>query len=283
MNIIFEINGGIGKSVMGTAVVSAIKKKYPDGNIIVVTAYPEVFMRNPEVFKAILPATPFFFEEYIRGRDTKIFRLEPYMAESHIKGECHLLKTWCNLFGLEYQGEMPKIYLSELEIDRAKIYKGSAPIALIHPFGGFSESISYSWNRDMPPAQAQELARALGKDIRVAQIARKGQKLVAAGLTAPFREIAACIAVSNKRIFIDSFAQHVAAALSLPSTVLWITNKPEVFGYDTNRNILARPFDNQIKAVHAYLEEFDFTGNQAYQYPYNNDNIFDIDGILDIA
>ena len=56
-------------------------------------------------------------------------------------------------------------------------------------------------------------------------------------LNLPFRELYAVFPLSTKRLFIDSFAQHVAAGLNLQSTVVWIGNKPEVFGYDTNINI----------------------------------------------
>ena len=50
-NIIFNIEGGIGKSIMATAVCEAIKKQYPQDRLIVVTAYPEVFICNPHVDK----------------------------------------------------------------------------------------------------------------------------------------------------------------------------------------------------------------------------------------
>lgn len=39
MNIIFSIQGGMGKSIMATAVCKAIKKQYPDSTLIVVTGY----------------------------------------------------------------------------------------------------------------------------------------------------------------------------------------------------------------------------------------------------
>jgi hypothetical protein len=51
MNIIFKIEGGIGKSIMATAVCEAIKNKRKKDTLIVVTAYPEVFLCNPHVDK----------------------------------------------------------------------------------------------------------------------------------------------------------------------------------------------------------------------------------------
>ena len=50
-NIIFICDGGIGKNIVGTAVVRAIKKQFPDKNIIVVAGCPDVFMYNPNVYR----------------------------------------------------------------------------------------------------------------------------------------------------------------------------------------------------------------------------------------
>jgi len=52
MNIVFQINGGIGKCVMATAVCEAIKKQYPDSKLIVISAYPDAFLNNPHVYRA---------------------------------------------------------------------------------------------------------------------------------------------------------------------------------------------------------------------------------------
>ena len=50
-NVIFSIEGGLGKSIMGTAILKAIKKEYKKANIIVITSYPDVFVGNPNVNK----------------------------------------------------------------------------------------------------------------------------------------------------------------------------------------------------------------------------------------
>ena len=39
MKIIFQIDGGIGKSIAATAVCKAIKKQYPTDKLIVITGY----------------------------------------------------------------------------------------------------------------------------------------------------------------------------------------------------------------------------------------------------
>jgi hypothetical protein len=49
MKIIFQVDGGIGKSVAATAVCKAIKAQYPNDELIVVTGYPQVFICNPGI------------------------------------------------------------------------------------------------------------------------------------------------------------------------------------------------------------------------------------------
>lgn len=277
MNLIFEINGGVGKSIMATAVISCMKKKYPESKVIVVSEYPDVFVGNPEVDRVFRHGMLNFYEEYVRDKEVKIFRLEPYNTENYTLGKQHLIKSWCELYGLEYAGELPKLYLSDLEIRRAGITGKEVPIMVFQPFGGFVGT--YSWNRDIPPLQAMEIVRKYKKNFEVIQLKRPDQVLIEGCGTfqGGLREAFALLAVSDKRILIDSFAQHAAAALDLPSTVLWITNKPEVFGYEMHTNIKARPFDKKINAVDSYLEEFTFTGEKIYQYPYNDNKVFNLD------
>ena len=49
MNIIFQIDGGLGKSILATAMTKVIRKRYKNANIIVVTAHTDVFLNNPHI------------------------------------------------------------------------------------------------------------------------------------------------------------------------------------------------------------------------------------------
>ena len=46
MNIIFQIDGGLGKSIIATAMVKVLRKRYKNAHIIVFTAYPDIFLNN---------------------------------------------------------------------------------------------------------------------------------------------------------------------------------------------------------------------------------------------
>ena len=50
MNVIFQIDGGLGKSIMATAMTKVLRKRYKNAHIIVVTAYPDVFLNNPHKY-----------------------------------------------------------------------------------------------------------------------------------------------------------------------------------------------------------------------------------------
>jgi hypothetical protein len=66
--VIFQINGGIGKCIAATAVCSAIKKKYQDCDLFVLSGYPEVFLNNPNVAKSLAFGTlSYFYQDYIEN------------------------------------------------------------------------------------------------------------------------------------------------------------------------------------------------------------------------
>ena len=46
---VFHIEGGIGKNIAATAVIAAYNKATPERKIIVVPAWAEVWMNNPNI------------------------------------------------------------------------------------------------------------------------------------------------------------------------------------------------------------------------------------------
>ena len=72
MNIVFQIDGGLGKSIMATAMVKVIKKRYKNSNLIVVTAYPDVFLNNPYINEVYNTSNiNGFYLKYIKDKDAK--------------------------------------------------------------------------------------------------------------------------------------------------------------------------------------------------------------------
>jgi hypothetical protein len=281
---IVHLEGGHGKMVMSTAFIRAIKKTYPEYKIIVVSPWDGPYFYNPDIYRFyIIGQQQYFYDDYI-NENTKIFKQEVYFSEDHILQRKHLTESWCDMYGIPYDGAKPKIYLNPREIEIAidKIKPDGRPIMLLQTHGGGQGQYSKkSWARDMPIEIAQTLVNYFSKTYRILHMRREDQPILQGTevLNLPFRELYAVFPLSTKRLFIDSFAQHVAAGLDLESVVCWIANKPEVYGHENHINIIPKLEQvNEFRRL-SYIEEFDISG-QIQQFPYDTVNVFNIDEII---
>lgn len=287
MYSIFHIEGGIGKNILATAVIDSLKKTDPERKIILVSAWPQVWFNNPNI-EQIFPMGQVanFYKNFIKDQDVKIFRVDPYHVEDYILNKKHLIEVWCDLVGAKYDGELPKLYFSPLELEgiRTKMLQGvTKPIFLLHTNGGGSgpKSRPYSWYRDIPVQNAIEVVNYFKNDYHIYQLGYQGQSLLPGcnKLTLETREILAAPLFSKKRLLIDSFSQHASVALDVKSVVCWVGNKPEILGYDSHINIkpVAKPvFDTYHSS---YLDDFDIGGNPV-QFPYDKLKVFDSNEII---
>jgi len=285
-NIIFKIDGGIGKSIMATAVCEAIKKQYPNDKLIVITAYPDVFLCNPNVDKCYTHNNLFYFyQDFVDNKSIRAFLHDPYLETSFIKRECHLIETWCSMFSIKYNGEQPKLYLTDREVNfYANQFASDKPIFLIQTNGGGAEQgIKYSWSRDIPQQAAQQIVNHYASNgFNVVHIRREDQLALqnTTPVSADFRAIASLIKLSSVRLFMDSFAQHAAAALELPSTVLWIANTPEQFGYNIHSNIIANKETATPELKNSVFSRYNIAGG-LLEFPYNSESeIFDLEKVV---
>ena len=286
MKIIFQIDGGIGKSVAATAVCKAIKTQYPNDKLIVITGYPEVFLCNNNVDKVLnFTDLSYFFQDNIEGQEVKTFLHNPYLETDFINLNGHLIKVWCDMFGIKYNGEQPELFINNREQSFfSKSFNFPKPILAIQTNGeGKDQPNKYSWTRDLPMATAQKIVNAFAQEYSIVHIRREDQLPLqnTTPITLGFRALAVLISLSTKRVFIDSFAQHNAAALGLPSVVCWIGNTPTQFGYDMHTNIIANPPTIKPELRHSVFTKYNISG-QATEFPYNNeDEIFNVDQIIE--
>ncbi|MCF8448466.1 MAG: hypothetical protein K9G49_01235 [Taibaiella sp.] len=285
MKIVFQVNGGIGKSIAATAVCSAIKKQYPNSELIVISGYPDVFAPNPDVAMSLTHQNlNYFYPQHIEGKDTLLMLHDPYHDTDFIYQRGHLIEVWCRLCGVAYNGELPRLFLTAKERTQyASMFASPRPILVLQTNGGISpQGDKYSWPRDMPIATAQTVVNAMAQDYNIVHIRRQDQ-LALQGVypvTADFRPLTVLISMSAKRLFIDSFAQHTAAALGLPSVVCWIANVPSQFGYEMHTNIIAHPPTLPPELRNSVFTRYNITG-QVTEFPYHNeDEIFDADSII---
>lgn len=289
---IFDLKGGLGKHIAATAVAKCIKNNHPSRKLIVVCAYPDVFMNLPYVDRVYqLGNTSYFYQTYIENQDSLIFSNEPYLTTDHIHKKLPLIQTWCKMYNLEYHGETPDLIFNPLQKKISKdVWVKDKPVMVIHTNGGLirPDAKPYAWARDMPFDIAQQIVDKYHKDYRIYQCTKaNSSKLVNAEVIQwddktrlSTLEFLSIVLHSDKRVLIDSCLQHAAAALELPSVVLWNGTSPKVFGYDIHTNIETIKSQN-FKLPGSYLFDFDFNGNEA-EYPYDGkEELFDIDKILE--
>ena len=253
MTVIFHIEGGLGKHIMATALLKVIRKNHPNDTIHVVCAYPDVFKHNPLVNHVHENGQhgP-FYKTYIKGKekDTKIYFSDPYTHTDFILEQDHLYNIWAKQWGLVYNGETPQIYLTQSEIDYfTPFYTTDKPILALQSNGGpAGTGYDYSWTRDLPEPVVLKVIEEFKETHTIVHIKREDQKSYPNVLNAldGFRSIAILLQLADKRLLIDSFAQHLAAAFKLKSTVCWGTTAPEVFGYEMHNNIKANKFTLKV-------------------------------------
>jgi len=280
--IILHVEGGIGKNVIATSVVRAIYKFYKDRKIIVITAYPDIWELNPRIWRVYqFGQTQYFYKDFIEGKDSIILSHDPYRENDAIYRRKHLSEIWCQMYNIPFDGEKPELYFTQLEGDfTLQLLNKTKPIFLINPFGGSpNQKNKYSWARDIPPTLAQEIANEASKDYRVIQVRREDQMPLnnCEYLSLSSRELTLSLLYSDKRLLIDSFLQHSAAALNLESTVLWIANSPNVFGYELHHNISAKFEEASLR--NSLYDPYDIMGNPI-QLSTPPNFLFDKDQIL---
>lgn len=281
--IILQIEGGIGKNVVATAVARAISKQHTDRKLIILTAHPDIWLCNPRIWKVLeFGKVPYFHQDYIADKDTLLFIQEPYRCADYIYKRKSLSQIWCEMYNIEWDGEKPEMYFTNLEFDFVQtLINKQKPIFLIQPFGGASQQgHKYSWARDLPPKVAQSVIDEMSKNFRVIQVRREDQIGLnnCEYLSLNPRQLALAIMTSDKRLFIDSYMQHAAAALGYSSTVVWIVNDPKVLGYSIHKNIQSEFKNGELR--NSMYEAHDILGDPL-QLATIPDQLFDANKILE--
>ena len=284
MNIIFNIQGGLGKNIMATAVCQVIKKKYPDSNLIVISAYKDVFLNNPLVYKIFThEEQKNIYSDFIEDCETIFMVAEPYLQNDFFNDNKHLYDIWCESYGLKYDGEQPIIYFSEAEKQYySSIYKLDRPIFLLQSHGGAkNQGMMYNWSRDMPDVLIKKIIDKYKNSYAIVHVKNPEQPVYNDTLQAidSYRSIAYLISISDKMLLIDSFCQHMAIAMKKQSVVLWCGTNPNVFGYEKHLNIKSNKHTKPLPRERKGYKQIDLI-ERIEDIPYNNLNeIYDFDEI----
>ena len=285
--IIWHIQGGLGKNIAATALCNDLKQQYKDRKLIMVVSYPEAFLSNPVVDRVYaLGNAPYFYQDYIEGKDIVLFRHEPYNQTAHVTKKQHLIHNWCDLLGIEYKNQQPVLFPNYPQRMTTGMWQRPKPIMVIQTGGGpmQGQRFSYSWTRDMPIEVAQEIINKYSQQYHIIQVTRpdgyqlQGVERIDGVLSN--MELFSLLVTSQKRVLIDSCLQHAAAALKLQSTVLWVGTSPTVFGYSSHKNIIAKLPKKANQLIGSYLFDYQFENNM-HECPYMDvKDMFNIEEIF---
>ena len=284
---VWHVQGGLGKNVAATSLCKDIKDTYPDRKLIMVVSWPEVFLNHPNIDRVYaLGQCPHFYDDYVHQKDTMIYRHEPYNQSGHIHRKTHLIHNWCDLLGIEYKEQTPKVIINYAQQQLVGIWNRDKPTMVLHTNGGpiDGQKYPYNWCRDIPPELAQAIVNKFHKTYHIFQVCRKDSVVLenVERVDQPLSnlELFSMLASSKKRVLIDSCLQHAAVAFRLPSTVLWVGTSPNVFGYKLHKNVVAKVPNKKNQLIGSYLFDYQFENN-IHECPYINMNeMFDVNHIL---
>jgi hypothetical protein len=265
--IIWIVEGGLGKNIAATALCQTIKEKHPDRKLILVVSYPEVFLNNPYADRVYFSGSkPYFYEDYIKDKDSIIYKHEPYHQTGHILRKKHLIENWSELIDVQYNKQQPQIFVNMAQQLTVRQWIRNRPTMVLQTNGGplTGQKYPYSWCRDIPFEIASEIYKKYKDQYHIFQITRPDCEKIAGAeiIDQPMNnmELFAILISSQKRVLIDSCLQHAAASFKLPSTVLWIGTCPTVFGYDLHTNIVADKPRIAPKQIDGFIFDYNLDG-----------------------
>ena len=284
---VWHVQGGLGKNVAATSLCKDIKDTYPDRKLIMVVSWPEVFLNHPNIDRVYaLGQCPHFYDDYVHQKDTMIYRHEPYNQSGHIHRKTHLIHNWCDLLGIQYKEQTPKVIINYAQQQLVGMWNRDKPTMVLHTNGGpiDGQKYSYNWCRDIPGELAQAIVNKFHKTYHIYQICRKDSVVLenVERVDQPLSnlELFSMLASSKKRVLIDSCLQHAAVAFRLPSTVLWVGTSPKVFGYRLHKNVVAKVPNKKNQLIGSYLFDYQFENN-IHECPYIDMNeMFDVNHVL---
>jgi hypothetical protein len=299
--VVFPVDGGLGKNIMGSVVVRNIRKQYPEAALVVIAGYPNVFQYNPHVQRTIMfQDARYVYEDYIKPGKALVLRQEPYIHPEYLARHWHLTRAWCDAVGVGFDNVVPEVHTLVQDEQAAQMLFATQNL---RP----EQCVLVQWVGGPVPESTPEdrQAKRLGMQRRALRYARVQELLTAirdAGYTPlvvqhqnhpqfeetmhinPALRTLACMVPHVKHIIcIDSFLQHLAAAKQKQATVLWGGTSPKVLGYDLHTN-LTRPEpcdDPHCHRPNSFL--FDsVAGGQPWTCPFNDACMdFTVDEIME--
>lgn len=255
--LVLYVEGGIGKNLMATAVVRALKKAYPNKKIVVMAGCPDVFMYNPNVYRTFNFANPLYFYDDHVQEGMMALKTEPYLHPDYINKKKHLVECWCEQLDIPCDGIEPDLYFLDSELDLAKMYvdklqeKNKKELILLQWIGGkvpkdkskeeLKGALMPMFRRSLPMEEVEKVIDYLKDKYVIGNVGHTNfpDLINTEVIFFPMRNTLALLKYCKTFIGIDSFLQHAASAnqVDKKGIVLWGGTTPKCLGYDKQINI----------------------------------------------
>jgi ADP-heptose:LPS heptosyltransferase len=226
---------GLGDALFVTTVCHEIKKRHPATRVVVDTHWPQLFYNNRCV-DAVFPAG-----NKVRPEAVEIEYEEPWPPERK-----HVLRLICERLGLQDAELRTYYYPSGEERKRARQIRppSSRPLVVVHPFSGFFAARSKQWDfghwrrfLDLLPPEVETVRYGGVEEPATPTERHLHREMVGMDL----RLFAAVLETADAFVGVESGMAHLAAALGVPSVVLFTGYvPPDVFGYPQNVNLVPK-------------------------------------------
>lgn len=265
---LINVEGGLGKNVMLTALMPQLAELYDE--IYVISPYVDVFKCCSYVTDAFEPGPKCatLYQELVLNEDTNVLWYEPYSNQRFIKKQCHLLDAWAEGLGLVYTADadfIPHIDVvyekyPHLKEQVNKVFEDNhinEPI--IAQFCGGQSALMPMQDMNGNPVPYRSTEEAIKRNYH------EGQKLIDAlkeqypestiihyalpnepsyegviKLQLPYIAWVEVTKKAHKIVCTDSSLQHLATGNCNDITVIWGETRPEHFGWHRNKNIAAK-------------------------------------------
>jgi hypothetical protein len=246
----YVIEGGIGKCSAFTALIPKLAEKAGQ-QIQIYTPYIDCFAFNPHVAMAFEQSLPLVHPQIMASDN--IYYCEPYKS-NFMFGRQHLIESYCELFGVEYDaGMVPKLYTAHLA-DRAREWRekngitgkymmvqfsgGQTPVG----FNPHNQYASHNPGRNYPQYLGQHVVNLLREaypDVVVidATLANEPGFSGAIKCGEPWAVLHEMLKGAQGFIGVDSCLQHFSASVGKRGVVLWGSTRANQYGYAHNANL----------------------------------------------
>lgn len=263
---LINVDGGLGKNVMLTALMPILASKYEE--IYVISPYVDVFKACSYVTAAFEPGPQCatLYQELVLDEDTDVLWKEPYSNQRFIKKQCHLFEAWLEEFGIADQDASTLVpvvdKVRETFTNVAKTVDQKVEelgkFILVQFCGGQSplgpqvdqagNAIPYNDQQEYIKRnfyKGQELINRLREtypDAKIIHYALPNEPTYegAEKLKLPYIAYRLLAERAFKVVCTDSSLQHLATGVCNDVTVIWGETRPEHFGYSCNKNIAAK-------------------------------------------